>query len=125
MDHRTKRPVFLNLFLIRLPVGGVVSILHRVSGVVLALSLPLAMWSWGRLLAGPEAFAPLRGFWSAGWGRALLWLLAVALAFHFLAGLRHLLLDLDLGVERGAARRGAWAVLLLTPLLLAGLWLWA
>lgn len=120
-----QRPVFLDLLAIRLPVVGVVSFLHRVSGVLLVLSLPLLVWSWGRLLSGEAgAAAGVRHFWSQGPGRALLILLGWALAHHFLAGLRHLLLDLDVWVERDAARRTAWTVVVLAPLAALGVWLW-
>lgn len=110
MANNKKRPIYLNLFQIRLPVTGVVSILHRITGVLLVLAVPFLLYGLQRSLADPAAFDALRTAASSPLGvvttLALVWLLAQ----HFWSGLRHLLLDLDVGIERTAARRGAWLV---------------
>jgi succinate dehydrogenase / fumarate reductase cytochrome b subunit len=56
MDTVKKRPVYLNLFKIRLPVGGVVSIAHRVTGVVLAVLSPLGIYLLQLSLRDPSGF---------------------------------------------------------------------
>lgn len=104
------RPVFLDPLRIRLPVAGVVSILHRITGVLLLLGLPALIYALDLSLRGAEEFARLQGLLTQGWGRAVVLLAIWVLAHHFLAGLRFLLIDLDLGLERKAMRRGAWAV---------------
>ena len=111
MDNNKKRPVYLNLFLIRLPVAGVVSILHRVSGVALVLFLPLALLALQRSLQSADDYQTVVDW--LGWTpvRVLLLLLSAAFAQHFLAGIRHLLLDIDIGITRGQARLSAWLVL--------------
>lgn len=113
-DNKKKRPVYLNLFQIRLPVSGVVSILHRVTGVVLAIFLPVSLWVLQRSLRGPDEFATIAHWMSFSWVRVLLLLVIVAFAHHFFAGLRHLLLDVDVGISGRAARRSAWLVLVAT-----------
>jgi succinate dehydrogenase / fumarate reductase cytochrome b subunit len=94
----------------RLPVPGVLSILHRVSGALMFLLLPWTLrlldLSLGSAL-GYQQVRELAGGWIA---RTVLALLAWALLHHLVAGIRFLLLDMDLGVERAAARRSAWVV---------------
>jgi len=107
------RPVYLNLLRIHLPVTGWVSILHRLSGALLFLSLPLAIWLLSTSLTSEAGFAAVHAWLAlppvklAALG--LVWLFAL----HFFAGLRHLALDVHWGVALVAARRSSMAVLLL------------
>ncbi len=126
MNNKNKRPVYLNLFQIRLPVAGVVSILHRITGVVMVISLPLSLYALQQSLASADEYATVTGYLSLPGVRVLLMVLAVALALHFLAGVRHLLLDIDVGITRRVARWSAWAVLAgtgLTALVFGMRWL--
>ena len=109
--QKNKRPKNLDLLHIRLPVGGVVSILHRVTGILLVLVLPFGFLFFQRSLQSPEGFAHITTLVASLPARMLLFCVAVALAHHFLAGIRHLLLDLDLGISRDGGRFGAWLVL--------------
>ncbi len=114
---RNGRPVYLNLLQIRLPVPGFMSILHRVSGAVLSLAIPVAIYLLDLSLRGPEGYAKahlLLDGWSA---RLVLLGLLWALLHHFLAGLRYLLLDVDIGIDKPAYRQSAWAVILAAPVL--------
>lgn len=108
-----KRPVYIDLLRIRLPVGGLVSILHRVSGVLLVLALPFSLWALQQSLVGPEEYQRIIDYLQKPPVRVLLFLLALALTHHFLAGIRHLLLDLDIGISRRGGRVGAWLVLVI------------
>ena len=110
-DKNYKRPKNLDLLHIRLPIGGVVSILHRVSGVLLVLALPFAFLLLQQSLQGPEGFAQVAVLLSSLPARAMLLFIAILLTHHFLAGVRHLLLDLDVGISRSSSRLGAWLVL--------------
>lgn len=109
-DTTDKRPVYLNLFKIRLPVTGMVSLAHRVSGVVLFISIPFAVYLLDRSVASAQDFQAVRQILSSLPMQGLLVLLAWAFAHHFFAGIRFLLIDADIGVEKRAARRGAWLV---------------
>jgi succinate dehydrogenase / fumarate reductase cytochrome b subunit len=106
-----QRPFFLNLLAIRLPIGGIVSILHRASGAGLSLVTPPLLFAFSLSLRSPEDYATVSGFFSSGlgWliGLGLLW----ALLHHFLAGLRHLGFDFGLGEGRERARQTAWLTL--------------
>lgn len=106
-----KRPVYIDLLRIRLPVGGLVSILHRVSGVLLVLALPFLLWVFQQSLVSAEDYQCITGLLQKFPLRILLFLLILALAHHLLAGIRHLLLDLDVGMGRRGGRLGAWLVL--------------
>lgn len=105
-----KRPVNLALHTIRMSAGGVVSILHRISGVVLVASIPALLYALQQSLTSAEAYAQLLTWLGGGSGRAALFVLVLVLAHHMLAGVRHLLLDLDIGSGRARARQSAWWV---------------
>jgi len=105
------RPIYLNLLQIRLPLPGLVSILHRMSGAFLFLSLPFLLMLFELSLESSHAFARFKAVFSQ-WEIKLV-LIAVAWAYlhHLCAGIRHLALDLDYGTELASARATSWAVL--------------
>lgn len=111
------RPKYLNLIQIRLPVPGLVSILHRVSGAALFLVLPFLLALFELSLDSPYAFGRFKALFSH-WAVKLI-LIGVAWAYlhHLCAGIRHLALDLDYGTELAAARATSWAVLAVSGVL--------
>jgi len=105
-----RRPVFFNLMQIQMPVGALTSIAHRVTGIVLALGVPFGVYLFELSLRDVEAFEQL-----VEWVRAWPFKVVVvgfvwALAHHLLAGVRHLLSDIDVGSRLLHARRSAWIV---------------
>jgi succinate dehydrogenase / fumarate reductase cytochrome b subunit len=112
---KSPRPVIRNIGIAdlrnyRLPVPGVVSILHRISGLLMFLFLPLLIWLFDLSLSSADSFDRLAAF-THGWlARLLLLALAWSLLHHLCAGVRFLLLDLHLGADRAAARRSSWIV---------------
>ena len=125
MSNKNKRPVFLDLRRIRLPVTAVTSLAHRISGLVLFLALPFCIYLLDRSLSGPDGFAVASSVLDAFAVRLLFVAVLWALAHHILAGIRFLLLDLDWGAALPEAVRSARAVNLagLTVAVLAGGWL--
>jgi len=124
------RPQFRNLGLAqlrtyRLPPAGLVSILHRLSGVLLFLMLPVLLWMFELSLKTESTYEQLR--MTAGNLIIKLVLLAViwAILHHLVAGIRYLALDLHIGIAKEPARRSALLVLAISlPLtLVAALWL--
>jgi succinate dehydrogenase / fumarate reductase cytochrome b subunit len=106
-----KRPVFLHLWQIQLPLTGWISILHRLTGLLLFLFLPLPLYLWQHSLQSETGFAQVSE-WLAAWPlRLLVWLLIWWFAHHLFAGVRFLLIDVDLGVSLRSARWSASAVL--------------
>ncbi len=110
MSTTDNRPVFLNLLRIRQPVTAVLSIFHRISGVLMILSLPGAIFLLSLSLSDPAGFAVVAGLLSSGFAKVLAVLFIWAITHHILAGIRFMLLDLDIGVERAVARQTAWGV---------------
>jgi succinate dehydrogenase / fumarate reductase cytochrome b subunit len=108
------RPKFLNLFQIRQPVPAIVSILHRVSGAILFLFLWLFLLGMQRSLASPESYAQLKAFLGQPLMKLVLLALLWAWLHHSFAGLRHLALDLQIGIRLPGARATAFAVLILS-----------
>ena len=112
------RPVYLNLFAIRLPLPALVSILHRASGALLFLvGIPLVLWIVQRSLASPDAWAQMRATLSTPIAKLVLIVLAWAYLHHFIAGIRHLLMDLHWGMDLKSARRSSAVTLVLALLL--------
>lgn len=119
MTATTKRPVYLNLFKIRLPVAGFMSIVHRATGVLMILATPLLIYLLALSLRDADSFAAVAAFISSVPGRFLLFLGMWALFHHLLAGVRYLLIDVDVGVDKPAFRHTAWGVLIAAPVVAA------
>lgn len=122
-----RRPVYLDLPRIRLPLPGIVSFLHRVSGALLFLfGIPLLLAGVGASLASPESYASLRDALAHPLAKLVLIGFVWAYVHHFCAGIRHLLLDLHIGVDLAPARRSTAVVALLSVALtlIIGVRLW-
>lgn len=114
------RPKYLNLIQIRLPVPGLVSVLHRGSGALLFLLLPFLLALFELSLESAQTFTRFKAVFSY-WAIKLIVLgLAWAYLHHLCAGIRHLALDLDYGTELGTARASSWAVLAISIVLTLG-----
>lgn len=111
------RPKHLDLPKIKLPVPGFVSILHRVSGALMFLAIPLMIWLLSGSLSSQAKFDSYRAFVS--FPLVKLGLLGILWAFlhHTCAGIRFLLLDVHVGIELASARASAKAVLVVSLLL--------
>jgi succinate dehydrogenase cytochrome b subunit len=107
------RPVYLNLTRIRLPLPGIVSILHRISGAGLFLvGLPLLLYAVQASLVSPGSFESLRAFFAYPLMKIVLIGLVWAYVHHFCAGLRFLLLDIHQFIDLKPARQSSWVVLI-------------
>lgn len=108
MDRsKRRRPAFGNLLQIQMPVGAVASILHPATGIVLALAIPFSAYLLDLSLQGPQTFAQVIGLFDQWVIRIGVVASAWALAHHSLAGIRHLLSDIDVGLQLPAARSSA------------------
>jgi succinate dehydrogenase / fumarate reductase cytochrome b subunit len=109
------RPVYLNLVQIRLPLPGIVSILHRISGAFLfVLGIPILLYALERSLASPESFAALKTSMAHPLAKLLLIALVWAYLHHFCAGIRYLLIDVHVGDDLRPARQSSIAVLVVS-----------
>jgi succinate dehydrogenase / fumarate reductase, cytochrome b subunit len=107
------RPKYLNLLQIKLPVPGLVSILHRVSGAVLFLLIPFLLVLLELTFESPAGFLRFKAVLTHWAVKLLVIGLVWAYLHHLLAGIRHLALDLDYGTELPAARASSLAVLVI------------
>lgn len=113
-----QRPVYLNLIKIRLPLPGIISFAHRITGVVLFLSLPFAVYLLDLSIESEQSFAKVQQILSQPVMLFVQILLLWSLAHHFFAGIRFLLIDAEIGVEKSQARLASWLVLLAEALTL-------
>jgi len=116
---RNKRPVFLNLMQIHLPVTAWVSIAHRLSGLLLAFIMPIMIFPIGYSLVSVENFEHVRQILAQHCVlRMGLHILALTYLYHVFAGVRHLIMDCNIGLSRQAGKYSAWALIILfTPIL--------
>lgn len=119
MSALDNRPVYLNLLKIRQPVTAVLSIFHRISGVLMVLLMPGFVYLLSLSLRDQAGFDQVVGLLNSTPAKFMAVALCWVLAHHLLAGLRFLILDFDIGVERLIARRTAWFVHLTAALLAA------
>ncbi len=120
------RPVNLNLLTIKQPITAVVSILHRITGILLFLSLPLLLRSLSLTLSDEAGFNTMASYLADPAGKIITLALWLVVSFHLCAGLRHIVMDMGYGESLKIARLSALIVLLLTGVLviLGGVWLW-
>ena len=114
---KKQRPKHLALNQIRLPLPGIVSILHRVSGAGLFLMLPELLSLIGNSVGSPESYAAYKAVVGNILVKLLLLGLLWAYLHHFCAGIRFLLLDMHVGIEKEAARSSSRIVLIVSLIL--------
>ncbi len=121
-----KRPVNLNLFTISFPIPAIVSILHRISGVILFLLIPILLALLACSLHNLDGFNQILSFLAHPLVKLFIFASLLALFYHLVAGIRHLLMDCHIGDSLKGGRLGAKLVVLVTVIfaILAGMWLW-
>ena len=105
------RPKFLDLARIRQPVPAIVSILHRISGAALFLFAGMLLYLLQESLASPDSYVRFRAITDHWFAKLFLTGMLWAFLHHFFAGLRFLLLDVDIGTELRTTRAMSWSVL--------------
>jgi succinate dehydrogenase / fumarate reductase cytochrome b subunit len=124
---KKKRPLWYNLSPLNLPLPGVVSILHRISGALLFLFAAWLLYLLDSSLASPEGFGAVKRALSHPLAKLVLLGLLWAYMHHFCAGIRFLFLDIDKGVDLPTARMTSWIVIaagVALAAVLGGLLLW-
>ena len=126
-EAKTQRPEFRNinafkdLTTYRLPAAGIVSILHRVSGALMFLLLPLIIWLFDTSVSSEYSFARFKAAFNIGVGLVPGWLvklivLALIWAYlhHLCAGLRHLYMDARHAVSKEFGKSSAMVTLVIS-----------
>ena len=101
---KKKRPKNLDLQTIRLPLPGILSIIHRVSGAVLFLLMPVLLWLFESSVTHQDTFATIQSLVAYPLVKLILLGLVWLYMHHFCAGIRYLLLDLHKGIDLESAR---------------------
>ncbi|MDJ0947353.1 MAG: succinate dehydrogenase, cytochrome b556 subunit [Alphaproteobacteria bacterium] len=104
------RPLSPHLQVYRPQLTSMLSILHRVTGVALAVGALLLVWWLLAVAAGPDAHATVNGFLISWIGRLLLFGWSFALFYHLCTGIRHLFWDAGLGMELKQVYASGWTV---------------
>ncbi|MDE0094159.1 MAG: succinate dehydrogenase, cytochrome b556 subunit [Gammaproteobacteria bacterium] len=123
---KDSRPVFLNLLKVELPLAALVSILHRISGVLLFFVAGLFLWILANSIQSEQSFHSIKQMFREPVYAVILWISLSLVGYHFIAGIRHLLMDLHIGDSLRAGKVSALIALILSilvSLLLAG-WIW-
>ena len=118
------RPLSPHLQVYRPQLTSMLSILHRLTGVALAVGTLLLVYWLAAAAAGPEEFAVARGLIGSIIGRLLLLGWTFALFYHLCNGIRHLFWDAGYGFELKTAYGSGWLVLLASFVLTLAAWAW-
>ncbi|MHC8306594.1 MULTISPECIES: succinate dehydrogenase, cytochrome b556 subunit [unclassified Pseudomonas] len=122
----SQRPVNLDLRTIKLPITGVTSFLHRVSGIILFLGLGFMLYALGKSLGSEEGFADVKATLTSPLAKFVAWGLLSSLLYHLVAGVRHLIMDMGIGETLEGGKLGSKIIIAVSAVLivLAGVWIW-
>jgi len=120
------RPVNLDLTTIKFPLAAITSILHRISGIGLFLGVGILLYFLKLSLSSEAGFNRALQLLDSSLIKVLMWMILMAVFYHLIAGLKHLLLDIGIGESKEGANTGATIVLLLFVIAAAagGVWVW-
>lgn len=109
----------------RFQITSLMSILHRISGVVLSVGAFVLAWWLMAMAAGGEAAVRAHSLLGSAFGKLALFVFSLALVYHLLNGIRHLFWDAGFGFEIAELYRSGYAVAILTVVLTAAIWIFA
>jgi succinate dehydrogenase / fumarate reductase cytochrome b subunit len=121
-DMPAARPLSPHISIYRWQIQMMTSIVHRATGIALAVGLLIVAWALIALASGPDAFAEVTAFCKTWFGMILLLGWTWSLAFHFLNGIRHLWQDLGIGYAPSTFVRAGWVVTIGSFVLAALIW---
>ena len=121
---RGDRPLSPHLQIYRLPAAAVLSILHRLSGLAIALGALYVVGWFLAAAAGPTWYSYATSFTRSIVGMVILFGCSAALCYHLCNGVRHLIWDAGWGFSLRAARISGWTTVAATAFLTVALWAW-
>ncbi|MFS0827758.1 MULTISPECIES: succinate dehydrogenase, cytochrome b556 subunit [Pseudomonas] len=123
---KSQRPVNLDLRTIKLPITGVTSFLHRVSGIILFLGLGIMLYALSNSLESADGFDEVKAYMTSPLAKFVAWGLLSALLYHLVAGVRHLIMDMGVGETLEGGKLGSKIIIAISVVLivLAGVWIW-
>ena len=123
---KTDRPVNLALTTFKYPLAAIASITHRITGVLLFAGLAFLLFLLDQSLMSAQGLERSREMLTEPLPKLLLLAVVATLAYHVVAGVKHLLLDFDFGDTIEGGRLAAQLTIAISVVLigLAGVWLW-
>ena len=121
-----KRPVNLDLGSLKYPPMAIASILHRLSGLLMFLLLPVMLCYLSCSLKSAASFEEMRMHLANPWVKLIIWGFGSAWVYHVVAGIRHMMMDIGVGESLEAGRRSAILIIILAIIatIFLGIWLW-
>ena len=122
-DHRPKN---LDLTTIRMPVAALASITHRITGVMLFVAVGFLVWALSLSLESSQGFEQTAAILSHPFAKLITWGILSLIAYHFLAGVKHLIMDAGYFETKESGPLAAKVTLALTAvvIVLLGVWVW-
>jgi len=117
-----KRPLSPHLQVYNPQITSVLSILHRITGVILALGSLLLLWVLVSLSMGEQSFAATSIYLASPIAKLALIGYSACLMYHLFNGIRHLFWDVGKGFEMASVNRSGYAVIVLALLATAVIW---
>jgi len=123
---KDNRPKNLDLFTVRFPLPAITSILHRISGVFIFAGVAVLLWLLAESLSSEEGFRNVQQWLDLTLVKLVLWAILAGLLYHFIAGIKHLIMDMGFGESLEAGRNNARLVIILSAITIvaAGVWIW-
>ncbi len=123
---KDNRPVNLDISTISLPLAAYTSITHRISGIIVFVGIAILLWIFNTSLSSEEGFNQVKEVMSSPLIKFIVWGILSALAYHMVAGIKHLLMDSGVGETKEGAPLGAQITIVLSLILIValGVWIW-
>lgn len=123
---KSQRPVNLDITTIKLPLPAIASITHRISGIAIFAGMAFLIWGLGLSLEGEASFNELKECLNSFFAKLIIWAILAGFIYHFVAGVRHLLMDAGYFETLSGANALAKIVIAVSAvlILLAGVWVW-
>ncbi len=122
MNTSSRHPTSPHLQIYRLPLTALLSIAHRITGVILAIGAVLLIWVLTALSAGPESYANVQPVLQSWFGQLVLLGFTFSLYFHFCNGIRHLFWDVGMGFELETSDKTAKLAIIVAIILTIATW---
>lgn len=118
---KNNRPVNLDISTISFPITAIVSIAHRVSGLISLAGALVLLWMLSISLASEQSFNELKETLSSPAVTIVVWGILAALAYHCVAGIRHLIMDAGIGETLEGGRLGAKLVVAISAIVIVAM----
>jgi len=122
----TKRPVNLDLGKFHFPLPAITSILHRISGIIVFVGMAFLLYGLDLSLSGESGFESVAALMDNFIAKFIVWGILAALAYHLVAGVKHLIMDFGIGetLEGGRFAAKLTIVISVIVIVLLGVWIW-